>query len=327
MRAFRWQAAGMGRPNQLNRSLRRVLVGLILVAVAAGCASRTASTAGTTSTIRTATTGTSSRGDGTSTTGNVGGVPRPAHVVVVIEENHSESDIIGNPDAPYLNSLAAGGALFTQSYGIGHPSQPNYLAVFSGSTQGVSDDTCPPPGAPFRAPNLSTALRTVGASFATYSEGLPSAGSTACSSGAYARKHNPAIDFADVAPAENRPFTAFPTDLASLPTVSFVIPNLDHDMHDGTIGQADTWLRTHMDSYVKWAAAHDSLLVVTWDEDDYSAANRIPTLFFGPMVRPGRYPEHIDHYTVLGTITAMYDAAAPGTASKATPVTDVWTTP
>ncbi len=98
-------------------------------------------------------------------------------------------------------------------------------------------------------------------------------------------------------------------------------------MHDGTIGQADIWLNTHLDSYVKWARTHDSLLAITWDEDDYSAANRIPTLFVGPMVRPGRYSERIDHDTVLSTLTAMYQATAPGLGAQAPPITDIWTTP
>lgn len=71
------------------------------------------------------------------------GVPRPDHVVIVIEENHSYSEIIGSPAAPYINSLAAQGALFTQSYAITHPSQPNYLDLFSGFNQGVTNDSCP----------------------------------------------------------------------------------------------------------------------------------------------------------------------------------------
>ena len=66
------------------------------------------------------------------------GVPRPDHVVIVIEENHSYGEIIGSSFAPYINSLATRGALFTQSYAITHPSQPNYLDLFSGSNQGVS---------------------------------------------------------------------------------------------------------------------------------------------------------------------------------------------
>ena len=64
----------------------------------------------------------------------------PSHVVVVIEENHSYDQIIGNADAPFINKLAAEGALFTDAHAIRHPSQPNYLALFSGSTQGTTGD-------------------------------------------------------------------------------------------------------------------------------------------------------------------------------------------
>src|SRR5215212_6979595 len=71
------------------------------------------------------------------------GVPRPDHVVVVMEENHAYSEIIGAPAAPYINALAQEGALFTDSYGITHPSQPNYLDLFSGDNQGVIDSSCP----------------------------------------------------------------------------------------------------------------------------------------------------------------------------------------
>ncbi|HEV2376094.1 MAG TPA: alkaline phosphatase family protein, partial [Streptosporangiaceae bacterium] len=71
-------------------------------------------------------------------------VPRFDHLVVVVMENKNYSDIIGRPDeAPYINSLATGGALFSNSFAVTHPSQPNYLALFSGSTQGVTSDDCP----------------------------------------------------------------------------------------------------------------------------------------------------------------------------------------
>lgn len=63
-------------------------------------------------------------------------VPQPAHTVVVVMENHSYADIIGNPATPFINALARQGALFTRSFAITHPSEPNYLALFSGSTQG-----------------------------------------------------------------------------------------------------------------------------------------------------------------------------------------------
>lgn len=309
-----------------HRSARAggVILGLVLVLVAAGCTSSGAGTASSARVGATRPTTTAATGTIASSQGGAGALPRPAHVVVVIEENRSASQILGNPAAPYLDGLAARGAVLTDSHGIGHPSQPNYLALFSGSTQGVTDDACPPPGSPFAGPDLSSALRAVGDSFASFSEGLPAVGSTVCSAGAYARKHDPAADFADVPGSENRPFSAFPADPATLPTVSFVIPDLGHDMHDGSVAQADSWLHDHLDAYVRWADTHDSLLVVTWDEDDASAANHIPSLLVGPMVRPGRYGGPVDHYGVLRTVTALYGAAAPGRAAAATPLTDVW---
>jgi len=123
------------------------------------------------------------------------GVPRPDHVVIVIEENHSFSQIIGSPDAPYINSLVAQGALFTQSYAITHPSQPNYLDIFSGSNQGVTDDSCPHY---FITDNLGLYLLNASLTFAGYSEDLPSVGSLVCTSGAYARKHAPWVNFTNI---------------------------------------------------------------------------------------------------------------------------------
>jgi hypothetical protein len=79
----------------------------------------------------------------------------PAHTVIVMMENHSYSEVIGNAAAPYPNGLARQGALFTDSYGVTHPSQPNYLALFSGSTQGITSDSCPPV---FTGPNLASEL-------------------------------------------------------------------------------------------------------------------------------------------------------------------------
>src|SRR6266481_2356328 len=100
------------------------------------------------------------------------GVPRPAHTVVVIMENSSYADIAASTADPYINQLARRGALFTQSYAITHPSEPNYLALFSGSTQGVTDDSCP---LTFAGANLASELLAAGFSFAGYSESLPAA--------------------------------------------------------------------------------------------------------------------------------------------------------
>ncbi|WP_370144542.1 alkaline phosphatase family protein [Streptacidiphilus sp. EB129] len=249
-------------------------------------------------------------------------VPRPDHVVVVVEENHSYADIIGNTAAaPYLNSLAGQGASFTHSFAVTHPSEPNYLALFSGSTQGVTDDSCPHS---FAGPDLGSELTGAGLSFAGYSEDLPATGSTSCDSGAYARKHNPWLNFTDVPGTANQPWTAFPHDYTRLPTLSFVVPNLDHDMHDGSVQQGDSWLRQNLGGYATWAKTHNSLLVVTWDEDDQSQANQIPTLFIGEQVRPGQYAETVDHYRLLRTLEDAFQLPHAGYAASVTPVVDAF---
>ena len=99
--------------------------------------------------------------------------------------------------------------------------------------------------------------------------------------GLYARKHNPWADFTDVPPSANRPFSDFPkrNDFASLPTVSFVVPNQQHDMHSGSIADADQWLKDNLAGYAQWAQSHNSLLIVTWDEG--SGDNHIATIFSG----------------------------------------------
>jgi phosphatidylinositol-3-phosphatase len=248
-------------------------------------------------------------------------VPVPSHVIVVMEENHGYSEIIGSSQAPYINSLATQGALFTQSFAVAHPSQPNYLALFSGGTESVTDDSCPHT---FSTPSLESELIAAKKTFTGYSEGLPAAGSRVCSSGEYARKHAPWTDFSKDLASDNQPFTSFSTNFSKLPTVAWVIPNLNDDMHDGTIQQADSWLQTNLLAYVTWAQNNNSLLIVTFDEDDGTTANHIATIFVGPMVKPGKYSEKINHYNVLRTIEHMYGLPFLAKTATATTITDVW---
>lgn len=249
------------------------------------------------------------------------GVPRPDHVVIVIEENHSYSEVIGSPAAPYINSLAAKGALFAQSYAITHPSQPNYLDLFSGFNQGVNNDSCPHY---FATDNLELYLLNASLTFAGYSEDLPSIGSLVCTSGAYVRRHAPWVNFTNIPTTTNLPYSYFPTDYTTLPSLSFVIPNLNNDMHNGTIQQADSWLQQHLDAYVQWALTHNSLLIMTFDEDDSSQGNRIATIFIGQMVVPGVYSELINHFNLLRTLEDMYDLPYAGVSGSYHPITDVW---
>jgi len=217
-------------------------------------------------------------------------------------------DQIVDPNrAPFIYGLATGGALFVNAYAVSHPSQPNYFALFSGSTQGVRDDK----DHMFDAPNLASALAATGKTFIGYVEtGSP-------------RKHNPWESFAN-ARATERNLTDFPNDFTQLPTVSFVIPGLDHDMLDGSVRDGDDWLKVHLGAYAEWAKTHNSLLIVTFDEDDYGAENHIPTIIYGAHVRPGQYAERISHYSVLSTLLALYALPLFAEAAATPPIRAIW---
>jgi acid phosphatase len=118
--------------------------------------------------------------------------------------------------------------------------------------------------------------------------------------------------------------SAFPTDVTRLPRVSFVIPNLQHDMHDGTVAQADSWLHSHLAGYVTWARTHNSLLILTWDEDDNTPTNHIPGVLAGAHLQAGHYAGRVDQYTMLRTIEAACGLGAIGTAAQRAPISGIW---
>jgi acid phosphatase len=248
-------------------------------------------------------------------------LPRPAHVVVVIEENRTLAQIVASGKAPYLATVARDGALFTDAHGITHPSQPNYLALFAGRTND-NGNGCPARGVAPDAPNLASELLAAHFTFAAYSESLPVAGFLGCSAGKYAQKHAPWTHFSNVPQRLHRPLAEL-TSYDALATVTFIVPNVDDDMHDGSVQSGDDWARRRLSPLLKWAAAHDALVIVTWDEG-FDRRNSIPTMFVGPMVRAGRYAERIDHYRVLRTLEDLYGLAPTGKAAAVAPITDVW---
>ncbi|MGW1047908.1 alkaline phosphatase family protein [Streptomyces sp. NPDC001118] len=254
-----------------------------------------------------------------------GAVPTPDHVVVVVMENHAYSQVIGSSKAPYINSLASGGASLTQSYAETHPSQPNYYALFSGSTQGVTDDSCVDPGFS-SAPNLASEAIDAGRTWASYNESLPSDGATDCSSGDYAQKHNPWFGFGNVPTSSAKTFDEFPTDYSTLPQVSFVTPNLCSDMHDCSVSTGDTWLKDNLGGYASWAKTHNSLLVVTFDEDNRLSGNRIPTVLYGQPVAAGSSSSTTyNHYDLLRTLEDSQGLTShAGNADSANDITGIW---
>jgi acid phosphatase len=124
---------------------------------------------------------------------------------------------------------------------------------------------------------------------------------------------------------ENQPYSAWPTDFRQLPAVGFVIPDLCHDMHDCPVADGDRWARTYLDPYARWASGHNSLLIVTFDENDGRPGNRIFTLIAGAHIRPGQYSTPVSHYRLLHTIEAFYGLRPLGHAAETPPITDIWT--
>jgi phosphatidylinositol-3-phosphatase len=242
-------------------------------------------------------------------------LPAFGHIWVIVLENKSYDAIEDSQVAPFLSGLIAQGGLATAYSGVGRPSQPNYLALFSGSTQGVTDD------APhdIDAPNLADQLEAAGRTWGEYAENVPAGcfpGETASGgrdgSGEYARKHAPAISFDSI--RSNPARCANIHDLAAFkPGVvdyALIVPNLCHDMHDCSIPDGDAWLRGFVPQITASAAFRDGgLLVVTFDEGDPHAQGdaRVATILVSPAVKAGSRSaiEH-DHYSLLRTIQSAW---------------------
>lgn len=289
------------------------------------------------------------------------GLPVYDHIVIVVAENKDYEEVIGSSHAPYINNvLKKEGANFTQMFGEEHNSQGNYYWMFSGDNQNIGFmDQVPSKeknsNYPFRTSNLGAQLINKGLSFKGYAESLPAIGFTGDTMDSYARKHVPWISFANVpngttvATSSNLRFADFPSDPGrydTLPTVSFIIPNLDNDMHNGPVKESvpkgDSWLRQNIDSYYQWAKSHNSLLILTFDENNdkrhylgltnpildpkyclknkidpefcVDMQNRTVTIFAGAHIKPGDYLEGrgITHVNILRTIEAMYGLPKAG---------------
>jgi acid phosphatase len=194
-----------------------------------------------------------------------------SHVILVVEENHSYSDVIGSSAMPYFNSLASQYGLATQYFGNGHPSIPNYLMLTTGQMEtfddnfagGITDD------------NVVRELVKAGKSWKAYQESIPSAGYLGGNVAPYVRGHNPFSYLSDVQSDSSQaanivPFTQFASDLANnaLPQFSFISPDLNDDAHDGTLAAADSWLQSNIAPLLASPTFQSSLLIITFDEGE-----------------------------------------------------------
>jgi hypothetical protein len=263
--------------------------------------------------------------------------PRPAipsfsHVVVVVFENKNAGDVVGNGQAPTFSRLARRYAILSDYHGVSHPSLPNYLALVSGSTQGIQSDCS---DCTVDAPNLADTLERAGRTWKTYAEGLPSVAFTReTSHGLYAKRHNPFVYFRDILDRPDRlqrivPLVRFSGDLAArrLPDFSLVIPDVCHDMHDCPVASGDAWLASFLPPLLASPVMRNGVVFVIFDEaeDVDEGGGRLPALVLGPLVRPGaRARAMLSHYDLLRTIEQAWRLPLLGQSAAARPIAGIW---
>jgi hypothetical protein len=240
-------------------------------------------------------------------------MPRFDHVYLLVMENQEYDSIVGNPDAPYVSDLIASYGLATNYYAITHPSQPNYLALFTGGTRGVRDNAVHHVG----GRNLVDQLSDHRLTWRVHAQDYPGR----CSQvevaqggvdldgapGTYVRKHNPAIGLTSVSSRPGR--CAHVTNLdgfnAAGARFQMIIPNMINSMHDGTVRQGDDFLRAFVPRITQSAAFGNSLLLITWDEGSSGAGGggRVAAIVVSPRVPAGfRSATRHDHFSLLRTI-------------------------
>lgn len=250
-----------------------------------------------------------------------------SHVVVVVMENEEASAVVGARAAPFVTRLARRYALFTRSFGVRHPSLPNYLALTSGSTHGIDSDCT---RCHVSAPNLVDQLDQAGVSWRAYMYSLPHPCFTGAGAGEYAKKHDPFLYYDDVRYSRSRCANVVPgaqlgRDLSAgaLPTFAWITPNLCQDGHDCSVRTADRFLGRLVPALERGLGPHGALLL-TWDEGSSDAGccglahgGRIATVVVGPDVRRGaRIATAVTHYSTLLTIERLLGLPPLGEAGS-----------
>ena len=247
-------------------------------------------------------------------------VPRFKHIVVVLEGARDYSDVALSPRAPYLTSLSAAGVRMTNSISVAPPNDPSFCALFSGSVGRADCSASTGPTA-----TLATELRTAGRSFIGYVESPTPAGVALDADQPCGRDVTTAPDI-DVPSSVRQPFSSFPSRFDDLPTVSFVIPNSEHNMQRGSIPAGDRWISTSLSTYARWSASHDSLLIVTFGGGDDLGKDRVLTVLSGANLVPGTDGSRITEFSVLRTIETAYALRPLGHSVLTPPITADWQT-
>lgn len=268
------------------------------------------------------------------------GVPAFRHVFVVVMENLDYSSALATPE---LARLASRYASATSYYGVTHPSLPNYLAMTSGSTWGITSDCT---DCYVSAPNLFGQLAAAHLSYGAYLEGIPSSCYLDPYGGVdYAGKHDPFRYYDDVRArpslcAHIEPYSRLPRLLAGpaakVPDFVWVTPNLCNDGHDCSAATAALWLGRFVSSVTRSTAWRGGgVLFATWDESDAGDSAVVPpgrvvpsgggghvmTLVVAPGLRQGlRVGVPYDHYSLLATVEDAFGLPLLQRARTASPM-------
>lgn len=254
-------------------------------------------------------------------------VPPSNHVVVVVEENHSYSSVINNSSMPYLNSLAKNYSLLTNYYANTHPSIGNYFEMTTGQIITNNDGYM----GTVNVDNVVREVMLAGKTWKSYADSLPSVGYIGGDTGNYSRHHNPLSYFSDVVNSSTErqrlvPFTQFSKDLANnaLPTFSFVVPNMIHDAHSGSLSAADSWLKTNIGPLLNNPGfKQDGILIIVFDEsldsDKTHGGGHVAALVIGPKVKRGyKSTTLFQHPSLLKTVIDAFGGIPdPGSAPSA----------
>jgi hypothetical protein len=244
----------------------------------------------------------------------VAGTVHYSHVTWIILENVGYS-IVGSPSAPYFNQLASRCGLATNDYAVSHPSLPNYIALTSGSTQGISDDG-EPSSHPLSAPSIFSEL---GSNWKSLVESMP----TACdhvTSGQYAARHNPAVYYTTATTSCRRQDVPMRLPLSLGAGFTMIVPNVCDDMHSCPVAIGDAWLRRIVPLILASSQyqSRSMILFITFDENDAMASNQIPTLVIAPSVPQGeRVDVRLTHYSLLKTTETLLHVEPLGQARTA----------
>lgn len=263
------------------------------------------------------------------------GQPTFSHVVLVMEENHSYSEVIGNSSMPYFNSLASKYGLATQYFADAHPSLPNYLVLTTGLIETLNDSFT----GTISDDNVVRELSKAGKTWKAYEEALPSPGYLGDDSGTYLRHHDPFSYLSDVQNSSSQaanivPFSQFATDLANnaLPQYSFVVPNVNDDAHNGTLAEADAWLQANIDPLISNSAFQSSgLLIITFDEGNQTdlqhGGGQVATVIVSSAAKSGFQSKTLyQHQSVLRLVLSSSGVNSfPGLAGTAPDMTEFFT--